>query len=177
HDAPRAGSSLDQIRLAAKEGRNLQQVGDLGRGTDLRDRVHIGEDLDPVLALDLGQDAQPLAQARAPESGRARAVGLVVARLVNVAQAAGARPAGDLAREHERVRLALNYAWTGDEEHCLAAWAVWWRHAAPTKSRNQGCCGISTTSTYTPSGLSPVMASDWPFCVAVSNAAYSRLYS
>ena len=83
-DGPAAGShGVDEVGLAAQEGRRLQHVHHLGHGLDLIDLVDIGDDGHTDLALDLGQHLQPALKPRPPEGLAGAAVGLVERRLVD----------------------------------------------------------------------------------------------
>ncbi|MNC88444.1 hypothetical protein D3C83_42590 [compost metagenome] len=58
---PRGGH--EQVRLAREERRNLQDVGDGGRGCRLRGLVDVGEDGQPRVRLHPCQHGQALVQA------------------------------------------------------------------------------------------------------------------
>jgi ribosomal-protein-alanine N-acetyltransferase len=110
---------VDEIGLAAQEGRGLQHVDHGGHGRDLCLAVHVRQDGHVQLAPHLGQDLQPALHARAAERGAAGAVGLVVAGLEDErnAQLAGdfLQAAGDV---HLKL-LALDHTGAGDQEERL----------------------------------------------------------
>ena len=70
---------VDEVGLAAQKGRRLQHIDHRRHSGDVGFRVHIGEHRHTEIALDLGQDLEPLDHAGAAKAGAAGAVGLVVA--------------------------------------------------------------------------------------------------
>jgi hypothetical protein len=87
---------------------------------DLRFVVHVGQDRQLQLALDLGQDLQALVDAGAAKARAARAVGLVVARLEDEGDAERGRDLLQAAGHVHLQLLALDDAGAGDEEKRLA---------------------------------------------------------
>ena len=78
-----AGEGENEIGLAAEEGGQLQHIGDLRHRLGLAGLVDIGEDGNPEPPLHLGEQPQPLGEARPAKGGDGGAVGLVEARLEN----------------------------------------------------------------------------------------------
>ena len=116
HDAAGAPRFEQQIGLAAKERRDLQDVDHLGGGSRLRGLVDIGEDGVPI-GFHAGENPQAFFQARAAETGEAGAIGLVERRFEDE------RPGdvADGARHEVDVLLAFDDAGTGDQGQGTAA--------------------------------------------------------
>ena len=76
--APGFGADLQQVALAAEEGRHLEQVDVLGRTRGLRFGVHVGHHRDLQLLADFGEDAAAGLETEAAEALDAGAVGFVV---------------------------------------------------------------------------------------------------
>jgi hypothetical protein len=110
--APRARH--DEIGLAAEERGNLEHVEHLRGRPHLGDRVHVGQDREPGLLLDLLQDSQPLGETGAAVGVDRGAVGLVVGRLVDERHAGGGGDALQALRHRERVLLVLDGAGPAD---------------------------------------------------------------
>ncbi len=67
----------DHVRLSAEEGRDLEDVEDLGGRRGLRGLVNVGEERQAGLALHFIEDPQPLVEAGAAEGCDRGAVRLV----------------------------------------------------------------------------------------------------
>src|SRR5580693_2090512 len=57
-DAAGSADGFEQVGLAAKERRNLEDVADFGDGRDLRDVVNVSEDGNADIFLDRLEDAE-----------------------------------------------------------------------------------------------------------------------
>jgi len=110
--APRPAGFHEQIRLAAEEGGDLQDVRGFGGGRGLIGRMDVGEDGQPGAALHFREDAEPLAQAGAAIGADAGAVGLVERRLEDERSAEGLAQGGG---QHEAVVQTFNDAGPADE--------------------------------------------------------------
>ena len=114
----------DEVRLAAQEGRDLDDVGDLPDLLCLPGLVHVCDDRDAVGVLDLLEDAEALLDAGAAEGGGARPVGLVEGALEDVGDAEPARGAarapsegsqGKGGRGPRRLELPREDDWNEDD--------------------------------------------------------------
>ncbi len=106
----------EQVGLARKKRRNLEDVADLGGRSDVRDLVNVGQDRQAGALLDVRQDAKALRQARAAVGRHRRAVGLVVGRLEDQRHAELGRSGGKELGHHGRVRLAFDHARSRDQD-------------------------------------------------------------
>ena len=107
---------VDEVGLAAQKGRRLQHIDHRRHSGDVGFRVHIGEHRHTEIALDLGQDLEPLGHAGAAKAGAAGAVGLVVAALEDEGDAQGLGHLLELAG-HVHLELgAFDHAGAGDQE-------------------------------------------------------------
>ena len=114
-DAAGAAGGQQEVRLAAEEGGNLQDIRDFGGRFGLRRLVDIGEDR-IAGGLQAGEDAQTFAQARAAVSTRAGAVGFVEGGFED--EIAGGR--GDGPGHEVDVLFAFDHARPGDQHQRLA---------------------------------------------------------
>ena len=110
HDAAGAARGDEQVRLAAQERRDLQNVGGLGGGFRLRGFVDIGEDRESGSADGL-EDPDAFGEPRSAIGGNAGAVGFVEGGFEDVRP----RDLADLAGEEVGVVLAFDDAGSGDE--------------------------------------------------------------
>src|SRR5579864_4861428 len=89
------GGGDDQIGLATKKCRDLQNVGNLGDGGDVRRFVHVGEDGNLHLVFYFLQNAQACFQTGAAEAVERGPVGLVVGSFEDEGDVQGAGNALD----------------------------------------------------------------------------------
>src|SRR5262245_33510437 len=80
---PGARDRDDEVGLPAEEGRRLQHVDDLGHRARLGGLVHVGQDGQLDLPLDLGEDREALVHPDAAETRERGPVRLVERRLVD----------------------------------------------------------------------------------------------
>src|SRR5579859_2100265 len=109
-DAPGAARCDEQIRLPAEERRDLQNIGNFGRGRGLRGFVDVGEDTVPC-GFQARKYSESLFEARAAKSREAGAIGLVEGSLKDK------RP-GDLAdglRHEMHVLFRFDHARPGNQ--------------------------------------------------------------
>ena len=121
HRASGLSSGDEQIRLAAEERGNLQDVSDFRHALHVDGLMHVGQHRNMNCIRDLAQDAQTLADPRAAKTLDRRAVRLIVRSLEDVRDLQRARNAIDALRHLERVLFALNDTRTGDQEELAAA--------------------------------------------------------
>jgi hypothetical protein len=110
----RAG--VDEIRLAAQEGRRLQHVDVLGDDGRFFGGMHVGQHRHAELALHVGQYFQALLHAGAAKTGARTAVGLVERRLVDERYAEARSDFLQLPGGIERHVARLDDARPGDQE-------------------------------------------------------------
>ncbi len=109
------GSSDQQVRLAAEEGRDLQDIDGWSHGGALLFRVNVGQDRNAEFLLDVGEDFHRLFQPDAALGRKRGAVRLVEGRLVDEAKAKFAAELDELAGDHEGVVTAFHLAGAGDQ--------------------------------------------------------------
>jgi len=115
HRAAGRGGGGEQIGLPRQERRDLQDVGDLGRGRRLRRLVNVGEDRHAGSLADAAEHAQPFGEPGAAERRARGAVRLVVRRLEHERDAGAAGDVAERERRVDRVRFAFDHARAGDE--------------------------------------------------------------
>ena len=117
HDPARAPGRDQQIGLAAKKRRDLQNVGGLGGGFRLRWLVNVGQHRDNPRALIPARIRRPSFEPRSAIRRQAGAIGLVERRFED-------EWPGDLAdraRQKVHVLLALDHARSGNQRQRPAA--------------------------------------------------------
>ena len=148
---------MDEIGLAAKEGRGLQHVHRRGDRGDFVDGMHIGEHRHAELFFYRGEDFQPLVHAQAAVGLAGTAVGLVVRGLVDEGHADGGadflEPSGGVKSHVARLddtragdkeyRLVKSGLESAQLHHATAdrGWAdapFWCASAASTNERKSG---------------------------------------
>jgi hypothetical protein len=110
---------VDEIGLAAQEGRGLQHVDHRGHGRDLLDRVHVGQHRQAELLLDRLEHLQAGVHAMAAEALARAAVGLVVRSLEDVRDAQLGADLLHLPGDVQAHLLGLGHAGAGDQEDRL----------------------------------------------------------
>ena len=107
-------AAIEQVRLTAQKGRDLQDVDDLGDRRTLTDFVHIRDDRQAELFADFSEHRQRTFEPYAALAGKRGAVGLVEGRLVDETEP---QTPGDLLQRRgrfQRVRTAFHLAWAGE---------------------------------------------------------------
>ena len=105
-----------QVGLAAEERRDLQHVGYLGDFRDVLGVVHVGEDGNVDLVLDLSQDAETLGEAWSAKAPDRSAVCLIVRSLKDERHVKRPRYALDDFSHEDGVLFAFDDAGPGDQE-------------------------------------------------------------
>ena len=114
--ASAARRGQEEIGLAAKEGRDLEDVDDPRGGPDLRGVVNVGEDGTAKALFDSGENFQSLREAGAAKRFAAGPVGLVERRLEDERDAEVGGEADEVLRDGNGERVRLQDARPGDEE-------------------------------------------------------------
>jgi len=109
--------SYQQIGLPAQEGRNLQHINGRRDPRTLLRLMHIGENRNFELVADFGKNRQGLIETEPACRPGGRAVGLVERRLVDEANSCARRDLLQGGRHLQRMRFALQSAWTCDQRH------------------------------------------------------------
>ena len=111
----------DEVRLAAQERGDLQNVNDFCDSRNIGRFVNVGEHGDVYFVFYFFQDAQAFFQARAAKTADRGAVRFVVGRLEDERHVQRASDALDDFRHEKRVLLALNDAGASDKEQVARA--------------------------------------------------------
>ena len=127
YDAARPSGGRQQVRLAAEECGNLQNIGHLRRGLGLPRLVNIGQNGE-AFRLHPREDAQPFLQARTAIRAAAGPVGLIETRLEDEL----AHRLADAAGHAVNVLLAFDHAGPGDQNQALAEIRKFNRHGRIT---------------------------------------------
>ena len=110
---------MDEIGLAAEEGRRLQDIDHRRHRRNLVDAMDVGQHRHADLALYLGEDAQSFIHAQAADRFAGTAVGLVVGCLENVADAESTADFLHLRRDIDAQLFRFGRTGAGDQEKRL----------------------------------------------------------
>ena len=115
-DAARLSSRMQEIRLAAEERRNLEDVRDFARRLRLIALMDVRHDGDAELLLDFREPFKAFFETRAAEAVERGTVRLVKRRLEDIVDAEALADAFDRAADQERAFEALEHA--GARKQC-----------------------------------------------------------
>ena len=116
---PQDSDGVDEIGLAAEEGRRLQHIDHRRHRRNLVDAMDVGQYRHANLALHFGENAQSFIEAQAADRFSGAAVGLVVGGLENVRNSQSTADFLHVRRDIDAQLFRFGRTGAGDQEKRL----------------------------------------------------------